>query len=273
MRLDYPTRWLCSAVRSAFGLFCLAWFAGACSAPVARNLDEPSANRVVVALDQAGVTTAKESDSQNEGKWLVTVPRSDISYALSLLSQQGLPQSERPGVAESAAQGSLVPSLQIEQARLLAGTAADLERTLNTIDGVVAARVHLAVPPTDLLVDSPERTAPSASVLIRYRGKALPISPEAVQHLVAGSVASLPPDRVVVLSTQVATLMAPPRKMVPFGPFVVARESLAGLRLLIGGFVVLNLLMLGQLLLFWRRSRLRELGRPPSMHSQSAEHW
>lgn len=272
MRLGIP---FCPAEhsRNSLALVCVAWAALGCTVPVARNLDEPSANRIVVALEQAGVTTAKESDSQNDGKWLVTVQRAELPYALSQLAQQGLPESERQGVAETAARGALIPSLQSEQVRLLAGTAADLERTLRAIDGVESARVHLAVPATDLLIDSIERITPSASVLIRYRGKESPIKPDAVQRLVAGSVADLAPDRVVVVSTQAAPMMLGPRKMVILGPFVVARESAAGLRLLIGGFVALNLLMLAQLLVFWRRYRKKEVGRSPNTKPQSTESW
>ncbi len=259
--------------RNGLALACVAWAVLGCAVPVARNLDEPSANRIVVALEQAGVATNKESDSQNDGKWLVTVQRAELPYALGQLAHQGLPESERPGVAESAARGALIPSLQSEQARLLAGTAADLERTLRAIDGVESARVHLAVPATDWLVETLDRVTPSASVLIRYRGKDSPIKPDAVQRLIAGSVANLAPDRVVVVSTQATPMMAVPHKMVLLGPFMVARESAAGLRLLIGGFVALNLLTLSQLLVFWQRYRGKEVGRSPSTKSRSTESW
>ena len=262
----HGNHWLGALAVAAFAVI-------GCSVPVARNLDEHSANRIIVALEQSGVATAKESDSQNEGKWLVSVQRTEIPFALGLLLREGLPPNARPGVEESAARGSLIPSMQSEQARLLAGTSGDLERTLLSIDGVVSARVHLAVPVVDPLDDSSDRGAPSASVLIRHRGKELPVTSPSIQRLVAGSVANLTPDRVVVVATQVTPPMASNRRLVPFGPFAVARESVAGLRLLLGGFVGLNLLMLALLLLFWQRGRKNRVGHPPNAVSRTTETW
>ncbi len=244
-----------------------------CTVPVARNLDELSANRVATALEQGGVSAAKESDSQNEGKWLISVQRSDASYALGVLSKEGLPSRERPGVAESVAQGSLVPSMQSEQARLLAGLAADLERTIAEIDGVASARVHLATPASDPLFDTQERAAASASVLIRHHGVELRVSPDAIRRLVAGAVSGLAAEHVVVVTTQVSTQPLSRRKMAPFGPFSVARESLTGLRIVAGGFVALNLSMLLLVVVFWRRARNSGLGHLPKQKPSSSESW
>ena len=244
-----------------------------CSVPVARNLDELSANRVAVALDRAGVTSTKEFDAQNEGKWLIFVHRAQAPLALEVLSREGLPVRERPGVAESVAQDSLVPSLQSERARLLAGTAGDLERTLASIDGVASARVHLAVPASDLLIEAADRAVPSASVLIRYHGQDLPVAPEAIQQLVAGAVANLNPNHVAVVATRVAEMAANHRKMVPLGPFSVAQESAIGLRIVVGGLAGLNLLMLALVLNFWQKIRVKRLGRTSKVQTSSAESW
>ena len=244
-----------------------------CSVPIARNLDELSANRVVVTLERDGVASTKEFDAQNEGKWLVSVHRSEAPFAIGVLSREGLPARERPGVAELVGQGSLIPSLQGEQARLLAGTAGDLERSLTSIDGVASARVHLAVPATDMLVEATNRAVPSASVLIRHHGKDLPLSPEEIQRLVAGAVSNLSPEHVVVVATRVADMPASQRKIVPLGPFAVARESAAGLRLVAGGCVVLNLLMLLLVLSFWQQVRQSRLGRPSKTPPPSTEFW
>lgn len=244
-----------------------------CTVPVARNLDEWSANHVAVALEQDGVPASKESDAQNEGKWIISVPRSDAIYALGILSREGLPTRERPGVAESVAQGSLLPSAQSEQARLLAGLAGDLERTIASIDGVASARVHLATPASDPLTDSNDHVQPSASVLIRHRGSELRVQPDAIRRLVAGAVTNLAPDHVVVVTTPVSANPLSPRKMAPFGPFAVARESLAGMRLVAGGFVALNLSMLLLVVVFWQKARRNVIGQRSKHQSSSQESW
>lgn len=244
-----------------------------CTAPVARDLDEFSANRIVVALEQGGVSATKELDSQNDGKWLVSVQRTEVSYSLGVLFREGLPARERPGVAESANQGSLIPSAQSEQARLLASIASDLERSLGSIDGVASARVHLAVPAIDLLVDTSERAVPSASVLIRHHGSALPLPAVEIQRLIAGAVANLTPDRVVVVTMPISPIATSRRRIVPFGPFAVAGESVAGLRIIAGGFVGLNLSMLAMVLFFWLKVRKLRSGPPPKNTTLSMDSW
>jgi len=235
-----------------------------CSGPVARNLDDASANHIIVALDQRGVYSTKDSDPQNEGKWQISVPRADVPFALSVLSEEGLPARERAGVAEAAAQGELVPSPQTEKARLMSGVAGDLEKSLSQIDGVALARVHLAVPTEEPFGDAPTPKDTTASVLIRHHGKNPPVALEAIQRLVAGAVHNLAPDHVTVVAIPLASTAGHrERPLASLGPFAVARGSLFGLRLLIGGFVVLNLLMLSQLLLFWRKTRNFRTEPPP----------
>jgi type III secretion protein J len=236
-------------------------------------LDELSANRVAVALEQGGVAVAKENDAQNDGKWLISVQRADASFALGVLSREGLPTRERPGVAESVTQNSLVPSMQSEQARLLAALAGDLERTIATIDGVASARVHLATPANNPLFDSSDNVATSASVLIRHHGNELRVPLDAIRRLVAGAVSNLAADHVVVVTTQVSAEPMSQRKMAAFGPFAVARESLAGLRLVAGGFVALNLSMLLLVVFFWQKARNGAIGHSPKQKSSSSESW
>ena len=225
-----------------------------------------------MALEQEGVPAAKENDAQNEGKWLISVQRSDASYSLGVLAREGLPTRERLGVAESVT-GSIVPSMQSEQARLLAGLAGDLERTIASIDGVASARVHLATPASDPLIDSNDHSVASASVLIRHHGNELSVQPDAIRRLVAGAVANLAPDHVVVVTTPVSAKPLSQRKMAPFGPFAVARESLGGLRLVAGGIVALNLSMLLLLVVFWQKARNNAIGQSPKRKSSTHESW
>jgi type III secretion protein J len=94
--------------------------------------------------------------------------------------------------------GSLVPSEAAEHAQLVAATAGELERSLDGIEGVLKARVHLNVPSPSPLRDAiPARG--SAGVLVEHRGATPPVSAESIQRLVAGGVAGLAPADVVVV--------------------------------------------------------------------------
>ena len=144
---------------------------GACSVPIEAGLDDAEANRVFVALDHASVEVSKEPDPGSEGKWRVAVGRrGDVARALAVLRDEGLPRRASNGaIADSLNRGSLVPSEAAEHAELVAATAAELERSLQSIDGVLVARVHLSVPEASPLRDlAPPRG--TASVLVEHRG-------------------------------------------------------------------------------------------------------
>ncbi|MEP9403176.1 flagellar basal-body MS-ring/collar protein FliF [Sphingomonas sp. VNH70] len=75
----------------------------------------------------------------------------------------------------------------------------ELVRTITLMDGVEAARVHLALPERALFRD--DRTEPSAAVTVTMRGGLTPDPARVagIQRLVSAAVADLPPERVVVL--------------------------------------------------------------------------
>ena len=59
---------------------------GACTIPVASDLDEAAANRVVAALGRNGVAADKERDTEHEGRFSVDVGRGDASFALAVMA-------------------------------------------------------------------------------------------------------------------------------------------------------------------------------------------
>ena len=134
-----------------------------CTAPVAGALDDAEASRVVVALDQAGIDGAKEPDPAAENKWRVEVAREDVPRALAVMREEELPRTMPAGVLDAVGKGSLVPSEAAEHAQLVAGMAGDLARTLEGIDGVLSARVHLNVPVASPCAIWPRPTAAPAS--------------------------------------------------------------------------------------------------------------
>jgi type III secretion protein J len=235
-----------------------------CSVPVAGALDDPEANRVVVALERASVDATKEPDPAAEGKWRVQVARDDVPRALSVMRDEELPHAPRPGVLDAVGKGSLVPSEAAEHAQLVAGMAGDLERSLEGIDGVLSARVHLNVPPPSPLRDSaPQRG--SASVLIEHRGSTPPLSADSVQRLVAGGVAGMLPTDVAVVMISRSAPAAVPGDLGHVGPIAVARTSLRSLQLALVGLVALVALLAGAtLVLYARLARMRaELAAAP----------
>lgn len=222
-----------------FFLFILPCLLCACSVPIAAGLDDAEANRVVVALGRQSVDANKEVDPAAEGRWRVTVAHDDVAHALALMQGEELPRRDPPGVLDAVGKGSLVPSEAAEHAQLVAGLAGDLQKSLEGVDGVLRARVHLNVPaPSPLRDTAPPRG--TASVLLEHRGSTPPVSADAVQRLVAGGVAGLlPTDVSVVMVSRTAPPASGAGEMTHVGPIAVARGSMHALQLVLVVLVAL----------------------------------
>jgi type III secretion protein J len=235
----------------------LAGLAG-CAVPVAAGLEESDANRVVVALDHAGIDASKEADPGVEGRFRVTVPRDDASRALSTMADEQLPRSKSRGLLEAADRGQLVPSQAAEHAQLVAGLSGELERTLSNVEGVLAARVHLNLPARDGLRDGPIPKATS-SVLVEHRGSTPPLTIESVQRLVAGGAPGLAPaDVAVVFIAHPARPAGARPDVAHVGPIAVARSSMTTLKVALASLVLVVLVLAGATLgLYAKLARLR----------------
>ena len=225
-----------------------------CSAPIGQGLDETAANEMVTSLERGGIGANKNRD--DDGAFSVTVAKSDVLAAMDLLRTLGLPRGPRAGLHEVYKQPSLVPTPTEERARYVDALTGEVARTLETVDGVVSARVHLVLPEIDpLTIDGKPRVAAQAAVLLKARAsKSLPIGEKDVQRLVAGSVPGLEPSAVAVVITPAAELA--PRTgggLVSFGPLRLSPGSRGIVVAAFGGCVVLLALLATLVLLLSRR--------------------
>lgn len=168
---------------------------------ILHGLDENQANQVVVALSDTGIAAQTRRDEAAEGSWRVEVSASDAITAQRLLADRGLPRRAPAGFAEVFGKGSIVPSASEERALYLQALSGELARTVEAIDGVVQARVHLALPPQDPL--HPESApATRAAVLVKAshgaRQRVEALAP-GIQALVAGAVPGLDAGAVAVV--------------------------------------------------------------------------
>ena len=177
------------------GIAALIWMA--VSAGPDRTLfsgmaDEDKAT-VVEALGTAGIAY-----SIDNGTGALSVSESDYYQAKMLLAAQGLPKSAPDGDAMITAL-PLGASRAVEGERLRGAHELDLARTIEQIDAVQSARVHLAVEAPSVFLR--DRTKRAASVMLRLKsGRALSDAQvQAIVHLVAASVPGLAPDGVSIV--------------------------------------------------------------------------
>lgn len=176
------------------GIAALIWMT--VSAPPSRELFQglPDSDKAAVseALQSAGI--AHELDRATGG---LTVSEEDYHQARMLLAAQGLPKAAPDG-NEMIGSLPLGSSRAVETERLRSAREMDLARTIEAMDSVQTARVHLALEqPSAFLRD---RAKPAASVMLTLAsGRALSDSQvQAIVHLVASSVPGMSPDGVSV---------------------------------------------------------------------------
>jgi type III secretion protein J len=200
------------SVRSlAVPLLCAA-LAGCAREELLHGLDERQASEVLVALDERGVGASKVREDGAEERWRVEVERGEAARAHRILADRDLPRARAPGVAEVFGKGSMIPTPTEEHALLLHALSGELARSVEAVDGVVAARVHLGLGQPDPLRPS-ERPAPRASVLVKCRARACAavraLEP-GLRAMIAGAVEGLDPGAVALVVAEAAESPPPP---------------------------------------------------------------
>ncbi|HJT38795.1 MAG TPA: flagellar basal-body MS-ring/collar protein FliF [Sphingobium sp.] len=154
-----------------------------------RGLPDADKSAVAQVLDQNGLAY----DFDNSGA--MTVAEDDYFKAKMMLAAQGLPKSAPDGnsMIDSLPMGA---SRAVEGEKLRSAREMDLARTIEAIDSVESAKVHLAIEPPSVFLR--ERSKPSASVMLRLAsGRTLTDAQvSAIVHLVASSVPELAPDQI-----------------------------------------------------------------------------
>ena len=152
-----------------------------------------------------------------------------------------------------------------ERVRAFFGGVGDLPKqavdlALEVGAGVLDARVHVALPDVDTLRLEGPVPRPRASVLLRHRGPASPLSPGDVRQLVAGAVQGMEPADVAVVALPVPAAPVTQAHVTGLGPFTVARRSVAGLQTLLAVLLCTNVLLAAGLAFAFARGRR---GLPP----------
>ena len=180
-----------AAVLTAFFLY----IAGAITEPpktiLYAGLEARDAAAVTAKLDAMNV----KYDAKGDGGTIL-VPADQVTKLRMALAQDNLPAA---GVGyeifdKSDAFGTTAFVQNINRLRALEG---ELARSIQTIDGIDSARVHLVIPEREVF--SRDDQTPSASVVLKTRSVLGHEQVSAIQHLVAAAVASLNAQRVAIV--------------------------------------------------------------------------
>ncbi|SOE01182.1 flagellar basal-body MS-ring/collar protein FliF [Blastococcus haudaquaticus] len=185
------------------GFFFFRWITAPTQAPLFSNLASTDASAIVEELNAAG-----EAYELTDGGGTILVAK-DRVYDLRLtMSGQGLPAGQDTGYALLDEQGITTSEFQqqVTYQRALEG---ELSKTLEALDGVNSAVVHVALPEDEVFVT--DEAKPTASVLLDLAaGTALSGEQiQAVTNLVSSSIQGMEPGQVTVTDAAGQVLAAP----------------------------------------------------------------
>ena len=157
------------------------------------GLDKQDVSRIGAALKEAGLGFDVSADGA-----AVYVAYGDTAHARMLLAEQGLPRSGGTGYELFDKLGSLGLTSFMQEITRVRALEGELARTIQTMRGVKAARVHLVMPDEGSFRRA--KQPPSASVVLRTEGADNALIAQAVRHLVAAALPSMTVDQVTVLN-------------------------------------------------------------------------
>jgi type III secretion protein J len=182
-----------------------------CESEVQHGLTEKDANDIRVALSKHGIPADKKREEGGQTTtWMILVPKGEVNRATEVLVTNHLPPEHQPGLAKTYEQASMVPGATEDKARYIGALQGELASTLESVDGVLSARVNVNIPEQSDLDDRSKRPQPSAAVVITYsrskdaQGNPVdkpPVTEEKIKALVARAIPDLVPANVEVALT------------------------------------------------------------------------
>ena len=201
--------------RAAVLIACLLPLCGCLSRDLQSGLTEQDAQEVIVVLKQNGLeafpTREPSSDRDAAPVWTVRVKGGgrNLMAAWQVMQDNGLPRQKGKGLEEVFSGKGMIPTASEEKARMLLGLSGELTRTLKSVTGVVDARVQVVLPENSPLLDKAQWSPPTASVLLKHRGSAPPLTEDEIKSLVARGVEGLQPENVAVVFKRISAAPSP----------------------------------------------------------------
>ncbi|MFD1613395.1 flagellar basal-body MS-ring/collar protein FliF [Sphingomonas tabacisoli] len=175
----------------------------------------PSQKILFSAMSDADKAAATEALSQakidshiDNATGTLTVAEDDYYKARMLLAAQNLPKAT-PGGYAILDQLPMGVSRAVEGERLRQARETELAKSIQEIEGVIEARVHLAMPENTVFVR--DNAAPSASVIVRLAANQSLSDAQvrSIINLVASSVPGMKPDAVTIVDGAGSLLTKP----------------------------------------------------------------
>jgi flagellar M-ring protein FliF len=158
------------------------------------GLETSDLNQISIALAEASLPFQVGTDGTS-----IQVPVGATSQARLLLADKGLPNSANAGYELFDNVGSLGLTSFMQEVTRVRALEGEIGRTIQQINGVNAARVHIVMPDVGNFRRGEQK--PTASVMIRANSSAGRKAASSIRHLVASAVPGLEVDDVTILDS------------------------------------------------------------------------
>jgi type III secretion protein J len=235
---------------------------------IVNNIEEREANQIVVFLASRGIDAQKIAAKTTGGGLESAVPmfniavgEKDMTEAMAILNQNGLPRAKGTNLLELFAKQGLMTTEKEESIRYQAGLEQQIANTIRKIDGVIEADVQLSFPEATsaLGATTTPQQRPTAAVYVKHQG--ILDDPNShlvskIKRLVASSVNGLDINDVTVISdrsrftdvtlgTSLEAASFQPKEYTSIWSIVVSKSSVAKFRLLFLLLIAISIALLG----------------------------
>lgn len=161
--------------------------------PLDYQVNSQNMSTIVDTLDKSNI---KYKINDRDG--IVYVAAKDAQLAKMKLAAAGIAKDDSINYSFLNDQNNFANSQFIENARYLRALESDLAKTINGIEGVMSARVHIAVPQNSVFADESEKTTASVVLNIAPGFSSDREKVAAIIQIVAGSVPGLDTKNVAI---------------------------------------------------------------------------
>jgi flagellar M-ring protein FliF len=161
------------------------------------GLDPNDASKMVNQLETTGIPYQLQASGTQ-----IYVPRDRVARLRLEMAENGLPGSGVVGYEIFDRGDLLALTSGLMDINQLRATEGELTKSIQTIEGVAGARVHLVLPKKELF--SEDKVQPSASILLNMRGNVRLKKNQiaAIRNLVSSAVPDLNPMRISIVDNQ-----------------------------------------------------------------------
>ncbi len=196
-----------------------------CKKELLHSISEEQANDIITVLSDYGIIAEKISDSSQESNTFnIVVEEEDYGLSWNILKENGLPREKIKGLSDVYQKQGLISSSTEEKALLIQAVKGEIEKTLETMDNVIKARVIISVPQFSSNPFSETKELSGVSVLLKIKRGSY-VSKDTVKGILLGAISSIDKDRISVeIVEAISNTTKKNVTLTNIGPFILSRS-------------------------------------------------